>query len=212
VRRGVRLNSYPMILQAAEAGRGGAVVLSLEAVTLRRAGFLLGPLTFSLSAGERVALTGPNGAGKSTLMAALRGQVSPASGQLATTPQLAALDQQIGDLDPNASILENLHRLAPHLTPQEAQALLARYGFRNTAANAPVGQLSGGERLRAGLAATLGGTPPALLLLDEPTNHLDIETVELLETALQSFTGALLVASHDEAFCAALGLTREITL
>ncbi|MBY6049571.1 ABC-F family ATP-binding cassette domain-containing protein [Vannielia litorea] len=196
----------------AEATRGGATVLRLEALTITRGDFLLGPITAHLAAGERVALTGPNGAGKSTLIAALRGRMQPASGRLTVTPATATLDQHAGDLDPARSLLANLRNLHPEMETNAAHALLARYGFRGATSETPVARLSGGEKLRAALAVTLGGTPPALLLLDEPTNHLDIETVELLEEALRGYTGALLVASHDTAFIANIGLKREITL
>lgn len=80
---------------------------------------------------------------------------------------------------------------------------------RNRYARRVVGTLSGGERLRSGLAATLSGsTPPWLVILDEPTNHLDIESVELLEDALRSFDGALLVESHDPSFVEGVGFDR----
>ncbi len=196
----------------AEAARDGAVVLRLEGVVLARGAFRLGPVEAVIAAGERVALTGPNGAGKSTLIAAIRGGLEPEAGRITVTGALATLDQHAGDLAPEQSLMENLGRLHPGLTPNAAHALLARYGFRNTAAETPVARLSGGERLRAALAAALGGALPALLLLDEPTNHLDIETVELLEEALRGYTGALLVTSHDRTFREAIGLTREIAL
>jgi len=196
----------------AEAARGGAMVIRAEDLVLNRGAFTLGPLSFTLPAGARVALSGPNGAGKSTLMAALRGQLAPASGTLHVTPSRATLDQHATDFAPEASLRDTLRRLHPELDENATRALLARYGFRNTAADTPAARLSGGERLRAALAAALGGIPPALLLLDEPTNHLDIETVELLEEALCGYTGALLTASHDTAFLEAIGVTGEISL
>jgi ATPase subunit of ABC transporter with duplicated ATPase domains len=74
-----------------------------------------------------------------------------------------------------------------------------------------VGSLSGGERLRAGLAVALSGPqPPWLLILDEPTNHLDIASIEVLERALESFDGALLVDSHDRRFLDAIGIQRTV--
>ncbi|MCO6384378.1 ABC-F family ATP-binding cassette domain-containing protein [Oceanicola sp. 502str15] len=196
----------------AAASRGGDLVLDMQDLTLTRGGFTLGPLSAQLAAGDRVALTGPNGAGKSTLLAVLRGRIPPAGGTLTVTPSQATLDQHAGDFAPEQSLIANLRRLHPAMPDNAAHALLARYGFRGKTADTPVARLSGGERLRAALAATLGGTPPALLLLDEPTNHLDIETVELLEEALRRYTGALLVASHDAAFLEALDLERELKL
>jgi ATPase subunit of ABC transporter with duplicated ATPase domains len=85
--------------------------------------------------------------------------------------------------------------------------------FRADAALQPVGTLSGGEMLRAGLAATIGSSrPPELLILDEPTNHLDIHAIAAVEAGLRAYDGALLVVSHDRAFLEAIGVTREIAL
>ena len=125
--------------------------------------------------------------------------------------RLAMLDQHVGLLDPAGSILDNFRRLHPELGEREAYASCARFAFRNRDALKLVRDLSGGERLRAGLACVLAGAaPPQLLLLDEPTNHLDMESVEVLEAALAAFDGALLVVSHDAAFLAAIGVAREI--
>src|SRR6185369_16905252 len=92
------------------------------------------------------------------------------------------------------------------------RAALARFRFRAGAALQVAGSLSGGELLRAGLACVLGIEPPALLILDEPTNHLDIASIEAVETGLRAYDGALLVVSHDEAFLAAIGVTRRVVL
>lgn len=119
------------------------------------------------------------------------------------------LDQHVGLLDPEGGILDNIRRLHPDASDEEAYALCARFAFRNRDAQRIVGTLSGGERLRAGLAAALAGSaPPWLIILDEPTNHLDIESVEVLESALRSFDGALLVVSHDPSFVERVGVDR----
>lgn len=78
---------------------------------------------------------------------------------------------------------------------------------------ARVARLSGGERMRAGLACVLGGVQgPPMLLIDEPTNHLDFDSLEVVERALAEFDGALLVASHDPEFLAAVGVDRTLEL
>ena len=110
-------------------------------------------------------------------------------------------------------ILDNLRRLNPELTANEAHAALARFAFRNRAALQVAGTLSGGERLRAGMACVFARPqPPFLLLLDEPTNHLDLASIEELEHALRGFDGALIAISHDQAFLQAIGIEREIEL
>jgi ATPase subunit of ABC transporter with duplicated ATPase domains len=172
-----------------------SALLTLDAVTLATPDGrpLLSDLTLSFGREH----TGPNGAGKTTLLL------------LAA----ALLDQHVGLLDPRRTILDNLRRLNPALTDNAARAALARFAFRNVTALRKAGELSGGERLRAGLACLLSAErPPSLLLLDEPTNHLDLDSIEVLEAALAGFDGALLVASHDEAFLEQLGIGRVIAL
>lgn len=174
---------------------------------------LFGPLSFEIRGPERVAISGPNGSGKTTLLKLVTGDLSPTSGRIETvTPKLALLDQHVGLLNPDLSILESLRDAAPGLNDHEAHAHLARFAFRGDAALQQVATLSGGERLRAGLAAAFAGDPPDLLLLDEPTNHLDLASIELLEAALKHWTGALLLISHDEAFHKAIGAQRRIDL
>ncbi len=163
---------------------------------------------------ERIAIRGANGSGKTTLFRLMTGELSPSSGSVDhLTKRIAVLDQHVGLLDPSTSILDNLRRLNPELTANEAHAALARFAFRNRAALQISGTLSGGERLRAGMACVFARPePPWLLLLDEPTNHLDLASIEELENALRGFDGALIVVSHDQAFLQAIGIDREIAL
>jgi ATPase subunit of ABC transporter with duplicated ATPase domains len=175
---------------------------------------LFGPLSFEVRGPERIAIRGANGSGKTTLFRLITGELKPASGDISRlTDRIAVLDQHVGLLDPATSILDNLRRLNPELTANEAHAALARFAFRNRAALQIAGTLSGGERLRAGMACVFARQqPPFLLLLDEPTNHLDLAAIEELETALNGFDGALIVISHDQAFLRAIGIEREIVL
>ena len=188
-------------------------LLAFEDVTLAVGGRVLGPWSFEIIGPERVAVAGPNGAGKTSLLRMAMG-LPPSSGVVRRAEgRLAMLDQHVGLLDPSLSILDNFRRINPGLAEQEARAACARFAFRNKDALRIVGTLSGGEKLRAGLACVLAGdAPPQLLLLDEPTNHLDIESVEVLEGALRGYDGALLVVSHDRAFLEAIGVEREVAV
>jgi ATPase subunit of ABC transporter with duplicated ATPase domains len=175
---------------------------------------LFGPLSFDVRGPERIAIRGANGSGKTTLFRLITGEREPSSGDISRrTDRVAVLDQHVGLLDPALSILDNLRHLNPELTANEAHAVLARFAFRNRAALQIAGTLSGGERLRAGMACVFARPqPPFLLLLDEPTNHLDIASIEELENALKGFDGALITISHDDAFLRAIGIEREIVL
>jgi ATPase subunit of ABC transporter with duplicated ATPase domains len=170
-------------------------------------------VSFTIRGPERVAVTGPNGSGKTTLLRLAAGQLVPAAGEVCRSGRAAILDQQVALLEPELSIAGNFRRLNPEDGENACRAALARFLFRADAALRLVGELSGGETLRAGLACVLGGRrPPELLLLDEPTNHLDLDAIAAVEAGLSAYDGALLVASHDEAFLEAIGITRRIAL
>ncbi|WP_175970750.1 ABC-F family ATP-binding cassette domain-containing protein [Burkholderia sp. BCC0322] len=168
-------------------------------------------LTWSASGPVRIALTGPNGCGKSTLLRMLAGELSPRSGACTTHVGAAYLDQRLALLDPDRSIVEQLGLLDTPLAEGDLRSRLALLQLDAVRATQPARQLSGGERLKAALACALWrGTPAQLLLLDEPTNHLDLESVRAIEAALADFPGAIVVASHDTAFLAALDPTHTM--
>ena len=128
--------------------------------------YLFGALSFEICGPERIAIRGANGSGKTTLFRLVMGDFEPSSGDISRlTDRIAVLDQHVGLLDPASSILDNLRRLNPELTANEAHAALARFAFRNRAALQIAGTLSGGERLRAGVACVFGRPEPPLLLL-----------------------------------------------
>ncbi|WP_337268764.1 ABC-F family ATP-binding cassette domain-containing protein [Oryzifoliimicrobium ureilyticus] len=170
-------------------------------------------LSLSILGPERILVQGPNGSGKTTLLKLVTGQLAPQTGKVERLVPFAMLDQHVGLLDPKSSLRENFQRLNRTATVHAAHEALARFGFRAADALRITGTLSGGERLRAGLACTLAASPaPMLLILDEPTNHLDLNAIAELEAALSDYDGAMLVVSHDEAFVQSLSITHVVRL
>ncbi|MEB0045189.1 MULTISPECIES: ABC-F family ATP-binding cassette domain-containing protein [unclassified Pseudomonas] len=168
-------------------------------------------LTLSLTGPVRVAVRGPNGCGKSTLLRMLAGEYPPQSGECITHLPSAFLDQQLALLDDQRSIVEQLGLLDTPLSESELRGHLAQLQLDASRVTQPSGLLSGGERLKAAIALALWRkTPTQLLLLDEPTNHLDLESVEAFEHALKDFPGAIIAASHDQAFLTALAPTHTL--
>ena len=190
-------------------------LLRLDAVVAARGGRrLFGPLSFAVTGPERLAIHGANGCGKTTLLRLALGLDAPDAGRVTRVDgALALLDQHVALLDPGLDLVANMRRHHPTLNAGQAHAVLARFAFRNRDALRPAATLSGGERLRAGLAIiTAGAVPPQMLVLDEPTNHLDVAAIEMLEAALAQYDGALLLVSHDRSFLDAVGVTRTIAL
>lgn len=185
----------------------GRAVLSVRGLRPRYGALRDGE--FHIRGPERVALVGRNGAGKTTLLRTLTGELAPLSGEAGTHVPLRFLPQRLDALDEELSVAANVARATPGVSDNEIRAQLARFLFRGARAEQPAGTLSGGERFRAALAASMLAAPaPQLLVLDEPTNNLDLSSVRQLTTALDSFEGALLIAGHDLPFLASVGITR----
>jgi ATPase subunit of ABC transporter with duplicated ATPase domains len=203
----VRALDIPMPPTELSAGR---TVLTLTEV---RWGPVLKPISLKLVGPERVAITGANGSGKTTLLRLIAGELTPVEGRVERPVEAALLDQDAAVLRPEETLVEAYRRINPEATANDAHAALARFLFRNTAAQRMAQTLSGGERLRAALACVMSGAkPPQLLILDEPTNHLDLDSIAAVEVALRVYDGALIVVSHDRDFLDAIGIEREIRL
>ncbi|MCS4277423.1 ATPase subunit of ABC transporter with duplicated ATPase domains [Mycetocola sp. BIGb0189] len=193
-----------------QAARSGAVVCTLDAATLDRGGFVFGPVSAQVNGGDRIGITGANGAGKSTLLALLLGRLTPDSGRasLGSGVAIGEVDQARAQLVGDASLAETMAARLPELEIGEVRTLLAKFGLRADHVDRPVDELSPGERTRAGLAL-LQARGVNLLVLDEPTNHLDLAAIEQLEQALESYTGTLLLVTHDRRMLDNVRLTRR---
>lgn len=201
-----------IVVQAIPATQAaGRRVAKLDGVELP---FVVGPtrcISLTLTGQHRVGVIGPNGCGKSTLLRVLAGQATPTAGLCKVRPESAYLDQRLGNLDPEKTVLEQLQEVNRTAPEADLRMRLAQLGLDAQKIETPSEWLSGGERLKGSLACVLyADPPPQLLLLDEPNNHLDLVSAQALETMLRSYQGALLVVSHDDAFLGNLELTDRL--
>jgi len=199
-----RLGSVKLSLSAGQ--RSGKLVAELKDVSKSFAGRpIVKDLNLLISRGDRLGLVGANGAGKTTLIKLILGTLDPDAGsvRLGSNVQPAYFDQMREALDPEKTVMQTIAPGSDWVElaggRKHVMSYLGDFLFPPRRAQSPVRMLSGGERNRL-LLARLFAKPANVLVLDEPTNDLDIESLELLEAALQDYDGTLLLVSHDRAF------------
>ncbi|MGC0313349.1 ABC-F family ATP-binding cassette domain-containing protein [Kitasatospora acidiphila] len=204
---------WELRMEIAVAPRSGSVVATLRQAVLKRGEFGFGPVDLQIDWADRVAITGANGSGKSTLLAALLGRLELDSGQasLGSGVVVGEVDQARGLFFGPETLMAAFGAAVPELNEADVRTLLAKFGLKAVHVLRPADTLSPGERTRAALAL-LQARGVNLLVLDEPTNHLDLPAIEQLESALASYTGTLLLVTHDRRMLESVAVNRRISM
>lgn len=176
-------------------------------------------INFSISGNERWSISGINGSGKTVLLKLITGELTPSKGKINMhSSNFAFLDQNVDILERELTVYENLKKYSDKnsdtkIPEHELRIKLARLLFRGEDVFKKAKYLSGGEKMRAGIACILAsGNSPELLILDEPSNNLDLKSLEELTSALNQYKGALLIVSHDKQFLNDLKIEKELII
>ncbi|MFI2230333.1 ABC-F family ATP-binding cassette domain-containing protein [Nocardia testacea] len=201
---------WELRMTIATAPRSGTVVATAAAATVTRGAFTLGPVTTRIDWADRIVVSGANGSGKSTLLALLLGKLAPDTGTaaLGSGVRVGEVDQARGLFRGDVALAATFGAAVPDWPDAEVRTLLAKFGLRGPHVHRACDTLSPGERTRAALAL-LQARGVNLLVLDEPTNHLDLPAIEQLEEAVDSFTGTLLLVTHDRRMLDSVRATRR---
>ena len=188
---------------AAASSRLGKKLIELDHVSKRYDDkVVIRDFSYQLKRDDRIGIVGNNGAGKSTLLHMIAGTLPPDSGTVdrGSTVKIGHFSQEGRELDLNQRVYDFIHEIGDEVRTDEgvftAKAMMERFLFPSDLQSVPIGRLSGGERRRLYLLSILMAAPN-ILLLDEPTNDLDVMTLSILEDYLESFSGPILVVSHD---------------